>query len=88
MNVKEPAVAADAPPWSSRSTPPENIFGREVPENCREADRIMVFRVIAQKTCGTERSTLLDRKYEIGHGPPYSEETAAGNVFRYRLRRR
>jgi hypothetical protein len=58
-NVNEPAVAATEPAWSSRINPATENSRARVPQTCWEASRIMLFRTLEQKTCGTERSTLI-----------------------------
>jgi hypothetical protein len=58
-NVNEPAVAATEPAWSSRINPATENSRARVPQTCWETGRIILFRTLEQKTCGTERSTLI-----------------------------
>jgi len=58
-NVKEPAVAAAELAWSSRINSATESSRAQVPQLCWKASRIMLFRTLEQKTCGTERSNLI-----------------------------
>src|SRR5262245_18136733 len=58
-NVNEPAVAATEPACSSRINPATQSSRARLPQTCWKAGRIMLFRTLEQKTCGTERSNLI-----------------------------
>jgi hypothetical protein len=58
-NVNEPAIAETDAASSSTINPTSENSRAQVPQTYWEDDRIMLFRTLEQKTCGTERSTLI-----------------------------
>jgi hypothetical protein len=58
-NVNEPAVAATEPAWSSRTKPATESSRAQALKLCWEASRIMLLRILEQKTCRTESSNLI-----------------------------